>query len=316
MDWKDRFIKIKTQTLLILIVIIMLSYIIMEIGVIKGRVSSVERNLSSRISTVESQISGITGNIERTLEEEASILAYSDFSIGEKEIKDGTFKLQVRILPKEYSSDTDVFIIMDGQEYALEYDGKEYTAEIQQELFDDYLLVESVKFVDGNITRSQGINYGINTKESFMPYMYASFAGSYSSGYKYADEITDYKRQGDIIVDMSYPSDFGGISSCNYYVYVDGEEVNKQTARIDYSGTNSLSAIVSEDNTYYVPFGKNIKFVIEVIDVNGLRYVWTMEEYHANDNGNFEAIYPETGGETVNVYNQENELLYSGYLNG
>ena len=88
MGWKDRFMKIKTQTLLILIVIIMLSYIIMEIGVIKGRVSSVERNLSSRISTVESQISGITGNIERTLEEEASILAYSDFSIGEKEIKE------------------------------------------------------------------------------------------------------------------------------------------------------------------------------------------------------------------------------------
>ena len=315
MDWKDRLIKIKTQTLLILIVIIMLSYIIMEIGVIKGRVSSVERNLSSRISTVESQINGITSDIERTLEEEASILAYSDFAIGEEEIKNGTFKLQVRILPKEYSPDTNVFIIMDGKEYPLEYDGKEYHAEIEQELFKDYILVESVKFVDGNVTRSQGINYGINPKESFMPYMYANFGGSYSSGYKYANEITDYKRQGDVIVDMSYPSDFGGISSCTYYVYVDGAEVNKQPARIDYSGTNSLTAIVNEDKTYYVPFGKNIEFVIEVIDVNGLRYVWTMEEYHANDNGNIEAIYPESGMETVNVYNQDNELLYSGYLN-
>lgn len=90
-----------------------------------------------------SEVSGMQSNIEKTLEQEASMIESYDIEIVDMDFAKGTYDVDISVIPKEYTDKTRVSIFFGTVECTLALDGYAYKGSITLPFDKDF---------DGNVT--------------------------------------------------------------------------------------------------------------------------------------------------------------------
>ena len=99
--------------------------------------------LQDTTNIILSDVGGLQSNIEKTLTEEASMVESYTIDIVDMDFAAGTYKVDVSVIPKEYSGNTKVNVYFGTTECPLKRDGYAYTGQA---------VLPLDKSFDGNVT--------------------------------------------------------------------------------------------------------------------------------------------------------------------
>jgi len=249
---------------------------------------------------ISRNVSYIPEEIHRALEEEANLLAASDWEYGKIDVKNRTAEVVCTIVPKEYAPDsTEAALIVNGEEALMIYGDGQYTASITLPLFAES-RIEQVMFNDGGTIRTQSLDWHISPRYEALLSSYAGMSGSAKGTPGQSAYTWDVEHSVHINVEKK-----GGfaIQSVELVEMLDGKEIGRlpvdlsEVAQRTYaeaaskageaipenvtsgsggdssaSDSGSASYLYYLDKTYQIPNGSELIIYVDVVDGNGLRY--------------------------------------------
>lgn len=170
--------KLKRQRIVIIILSVALIYCFIQFKDFKAETESRFNNLSHQYNNLNSTIDSIYNNVDKKLEEQASLITYFDFQYGELDSKNLKVPVSVKIIPKTATASTKLTLDFGSRTVEMKKgENMEYTADFKSDLF----LGEGDEMVnliisEGNTTKSEELDWYISSlHDHFLPNIFASF---------------------------------------------------------------------------------------------------------------------------------------------
>lgn len=170
---------VKRQRLIIIILAVALVVAFVQINSYKTESENRYNSLSNHIQRVSDNIQEIYGNVDKMLEEEASLVTSFNYEYGKLDAEKRLVTVNVKITPKTYTDRTTLTLDFGSEKVELSRgaDG-EFIANFNAPLFPD-TESETVKLLikDGNTTQTQELEWYISSLHSnYLPEIMAGFA--------------------------------------------------------------------------------------------------------------------------------------------
>lgn len=169
---------VKRQRLIIIILAVALVVAFVQVNTYKTESENRLNSLSNQIQRVSDDIQSIYGNVDKMLEEEASLVTSFNYEYGKLDAEKRLVPVSVKITPKTYSDRTTLTLDFGSEKVELKRgDGGEFIADFNAPLFPD-TDSEVVKLLikDGNTTQIQELDWYISSLyEEFLPQLMAGF---------------------------------------------------------------------------------------------------------------------------------------------
>ena len=169
---------VKRQRLIIIILAVALVVAFIQLNGYKTESENRLNSLSNQIQRVSDDIQSIYGNVDKMLEEEASLVTSFNYEYGKLDAENRLVPVSVKITPKTYSDRTTLTLDFGSEKVQLNRgaDG-EFIANFNAPLFPD-TESEVVKLLikDGNTTQTQELEWYISSLHGeFLPQLMAGF---------------------------------------------------------------------------------------------------------------------------------------------
>lgn len=287
------------STIIAIIACVLLAFNTIKISTLQKEVDRLRSNLDNEIHTMNQNISGIYGDVQLMLEEEANQLAVSEWKYGDINIDARTAEVICTVVPKVYTpGTTQAAIVCNGQEYPLTYINEQYTATIELPLFDRNEL-NMVKLNDNGTIRTQELDWIIEPRHEVLLLSHAGMGGSATGKPGNGEYI--WSAEHSVIIDIYSKVPFQ-IQSVELVEVLDGKEINRTPIDLSEEGQKTYQDAIRKsgeavpealsrvtevsDSTYEgnvnfiyyldkdfnIPNGGMLEFYVDVVDGNGLRY--------------------------------------------
>ncbi len=309
---KDKQIKI-----LLVIVCILLMINLFQIGNFKIEVRNKYSQLSNSVSTVRSEMSNITSNVSRTLEQEASIIAKKDFSFGDADMETLSVVLNVYVTPKEYSDTktTGTLYIGDKAYKMIKKDGAFVMSEPVSmfEICDDMTVV----FKDGDTVRSEELGWSMEPRYEALIVTYGRYEGSWRGTCDVAKKVYMASFDGRMSLECIGNSDLSYMKKAELAYFIDGKQIKSEKLDIGKNERDGSDFLTSYDikETVNIPYGSALEICTIVTDNIGLKHVNTLERIVVDSDGalsNDDDEWEWRGSEDT-IYDADGNCLYSPY---
>ena len=284
---------------------IMLVISLVRIHNLKERLERETGYLRSQIQSLEGRINGIYNEVDEMLEQEASLLTYSDWNIISIDVPTEKATVDVSIIPKEYQEGmTEAVLQIGSQEYPMTMEDGSYHAEIETALFGN-CEIEAVVLRDGSNTRTEYLGWNISPRQSMLPDVYADISGGWSFGPR-GKEYSTLTSDGEIEIHIEAKGSQPEIKSIYLVETLDGQ-VQERTA-VPMEGQDGYYTVACKE-TYELPFGTCFEMAVEVTDKYGLVYKAIVHRWESDEKGQ---LVDDTDwfGRSAAIYSQDGKLLY------
>lgn len=275
-----------------------------RISNLQSELQSMENRLNNSISTMQSNQSNAISYMKQLMEQEASILTHTDFSLGEMDLADKTFVLSSNVTPKEHQPGvTEAFLTVNGKAYPMQLTNGVYTLQLDLPLFEE-VRVDKVEFQEGDIIRTETLNEQWTPRYRFLPEVSGRLSGSGRGSS--ANGVYTWHREGEVRINVEGKGQAIDVRSVTLIEELDGVEVGRTdisltstesnrrknakeepapppTSGIQVDGTESFYHMI--DREFNIPFGSTLELVAEVVDGNGLRFRTVLEYWAVNEKG-------------------------------
>ena len=275
-----------------------------RISNLQSEIQQLENHLNNSISMLQSNQSAALSRMQELMEQEASILTHTDFSLGEMDLADKTFVLSSNVTPKEHQPGvTEAFLTVNGKAYPMQLTNGVYTLQLDQPLFEE-VRVDKVEFQEGDVIRTETLNEQWMPPYRFLPEVSGRLSGSGRGSA--ANGVYTWHREGEVRINVEGKGQAIDVRSVTLIEELDGVEVGRTdisltstesnrrknakeepapppTSGIQVDGTESFYHMI--DREFNIPFGSTLELVAEVVDGNGLRYRTVLEYWAVNEKG-------------------------------
>ena len=275
-----------------------------RISNLQSEIQQLENHLNNSISMLQSNQSAALSRMQELMEQEASILTHTDFSLGEMDLADKTFVLSSNVTPKEHQPGvTEAFLTVNGKAYPMQLTNGVYTLQLDQPLFEE-VRVDKVEFHEGDVIRTETLNEQWMPRYRFLPEVSGRLSGSGRGSA--ANGVYTWHREGEVRINVEGKGQAIDVRSITLVEELDGLEVGRTdisltstesnrrknakeepapppTFGIQVDGTESFYHMI--DREFNIPFGSTLELVAEVVDGNGLRYRTVLEYWAVNEKG-------------------------------
>lgn len=253
-----------------------------RISGLESEIQQMENRLSNSISMMQSDQSAAISHMQEMMEKEASIITYTDFSLGEMNLTNKSFVLNGSVTPKEHQPGlTEAFLTVNETAYPMELTNGSYTVQVSLPLFEE-VKVSKVEFHEGDIVRTETLTEQWSPRYELLPQVHGRLSGSGRGSA--SNGIYTWHREGEIRVSIEGK----GQNIDEYFVSIieelDGVEVGR--TEIPLTGTEGNQTFNHTiDRDFNIPFGSTLELLAEVVDSNGLHYRVVLEHWSVNEKG-------------------------------
>ncbi len=259
-------------------------------GLLYIKISTLENNLLSMQNTLNtlnnnysilnSSIGSISNDVRNSLNEASSMLAKTNYSIGEINSENNTVEVKFNITPKEYKEGSTAEIYINNVPYDMTYSNGDfvytYTGPIETDINPD-----KIEILSNGVSYSESLeSLSINTKEMFFPYIYADF--NYSKS-----DVANGKLnlEGDVNVNYAKYSDTDyEIVSAKAIALVNDKTVKEYTCELENNG--DVYSYIHISDTFDVGNSGNFRLMLVTADSRGYIYENTLYGLSTNSSGN------------------------------
>lgn len=161
-------------------------------------------------------------NIVNNLEKEASLLEFADYEIGEVDTEALKIPISWKVIPKEVSANTYVYLDINGEKISMERKETSFEKTI---LFDAFEEINPKLIIDESGVQKtiidDRLSY-IDLEEEVFPHVYPDFMGSS----QYNDEI--YIREGNLHLDKIREESPIEFKKANFLIKVDEKTISEK----------------------------------------------------------------------------------------
>ncbi|NDL68265.1 hypothetical protein [Anaerotalea alkaliphila] len=268
-----------------------------------ARLSSLQQEMGNRFQQVQNlvvgldgSVSGIYGNVERMLREEASLLDSSRTTFGELDPAGYTVPATVEAVPKEYSEGMEAFLQAGEARSPMVRSGTVFTGTVEVPVFETVDI--QVVLREGESFRSETVEAHLSLKEKFL----LQFNGGMEHASTTGSKGGKYLLEGNLHLSITGGAG-NGVRSLALVQEVDGRETGRETV----DPTEFLGRQVELEME--LGQGQSFVFLVEAVDSYGLLY---RHRVHAYDAGGEEAGTSryKWGEEGTTILDQEGNVLH------
>ena len=261
---------------------------LVSIGNLKDDVRSMRNNFSSSLSQVQNDMNGMSSQMYSYIEQKSSIIAYSDYDMGEIDVEERTVLFDVTISPKEYDEIETVAVFeIGGQRYDMTKEGSEFKAEIPLDMFGEYDNIK-VAFCEGSSVRTELLEWYISPRGESLPMIYAQSLGGWRGGFDADRKNYIWTPSGEIQIEIdAYAKESISIKSAEIIYEIDGKEIYSQDMGSIIVNTSKDWSTVQEELTEEaeIPLGSTFMVYTELVDEYGLHHINVIERISIDNNG-------------------------------
>ena len=149
------------KKLFVAVLCIMLVISMVRIHNLKQQLERETGYLRSEVQSLRNQINSIYNNVDQMLEQEASLLTFSQWEIASIDVDNQTASVAIAITPKEYQAGmTEAVLQVGGEEYPMIMEDGSYRAKLEVPLFDT-TQIDAVVLRDSTYTRTEQLDWSI-----------------------------------------------------------------------------------------------------------------------------------------------------------
>ena len=299
-----------------------------QISELKRQLRNTEDNMVNQLLRLDNSIGNIYSNIDSMLNEQAKLIASSNWDFGDIDIDAKLVSLRCTVSPKEYRPDTTLAVLIcNNTEYPMTLKNGEYVVDLSIPLIRES-HVSHVQLIDDGTVRTEELDWYLSPRDSFLPEVNAHFQGGGTGSPK--DGIFKLKQSGDIAVNVYHKDNSSYIQSITMYEYMDGKEIAKREIPLNTVPTPTKTGMPTPepatrvypdgeapsdffyyiDNEYSIPYGSMLEVYVEVVDNNGLRYRVLVIYYNIDANGNPVEDADMWRGMTCDIYDKNGNVLW------
>lgn len=305
------------QTILLAVMCVMLGICMAQIADLKEQLHSFENNTYNRLSYVEMNVNRLYSGIDEKLEQQAKILADSEWSYGEADVDAGTVLLKVSISPKEYRPEaTEAYVSCNDTEYLMTLEDGSYTVSIPISMYKES-FVSVVKLRDGDAVRTEKLDWYVNPRYEYLPIVYAHYSGSSSgTGKNGVTQQGTYRKtfQGEIQLTIDQKGEYADDIQAVALVECLDDEVVEVTKIPEetWKASGHYPYSWPFEKTVSIPFGSTYGVYLEVVDGDGLRHRAWVEKETIDAEGNPVKNTSEFWrGAEASIHDAEGKLVYA-----
>ena len=275
-----------------------------RISNLQSEIQQLENHLNNSISMLQSNQSAALSRMQELMEQEASILTQTNFSLDELDLADKTFVLSGSVTPKEHQPGvTEAFLTVNGKAYPMELANGTYTIQLDLPVFED-ARVEKVEFREDDVIRTETLDEQWSPRYELLPSVHGRLGGSGRG--TAANGVYTWHREGEVRINVEGKGQVIDVRSVTLVEELDGVEVGRTeipltstestqrknakeepapppTSGIQVDGAESFYHMI--DREFNIPFGSTLELLAEVVDGNGLRYRTVLEYWTVNEKG-------------------------------
>lgn len=194
-----------------------------RISNLQSEMQRMENRFNSSISTMQSNQSAAINHMQSLMEKEASILTYTDFSLGEMDLTNKTFVLKGNVTPKEHQPRvTEAFLTVNGNAYPMALANGTYTVQVDLPLFEE-ARVDKVEFHEGDVIRTETLDEQWSPRYRFLPQVSGRLSGSGRGSA--ANGVYTWHREGEARINVEGKGPIVDVRSVALVEMLDGVEV-------------------------------------------------------------------------------------------
>lgn len=276
-----------------------------ELSALGERMERLDNAMGNRLSRMESAVYGISGDVSRAMEREASLLSGSGWEYGEVDIGARTVLLRCTVTPKEYRAGvTAAVLTLGGAQYPMTEENGQFAAEVLLPLFENTEGARVV-FSEGGVRRTEELEWSLSPRWDLLPSVYGDFSGQVSR----SGGIGDWTWSGGAGLDAVFPREEGKIVSMTAVWVLDGKKIDTAPMTVERQGDCDFYGYAELEKTLSLPEGSVCELYAEAADSFGLRYRVLLDRCAAG--GDRE---PEWQGWSMDasIYAPDGTLLYEG----
>ena len=274
-----------------------------RISNLQGEIRQMENRLNSSISNVQSNQSNAIAYMQQLMEQEASILAHTDFSLSELDFANKTFVLNGSVTPKEHQPGvTEAFLTVNGKACPMQLTNGVYTLRLDLPLFEE-ARVDKVEFREGDVIRTETLEKQWSPRYELLPQVNGRLSGS-GRGFA-ANGVYTWQREGEVHISVEGKGQVIDVRSVTLVEELDGVEIARTqipltstesnrgnnakeepappTSGTQVNGTETFYHTV--DRAFDIPFGSTLELIAEVTDGNDLHYRVVLEHWAIDESG-------------------------------
>lgn len=292
------------STIIIILALVIAVVSQFRISNLQSEIQQMENRLNNSISMLQSNQSAAISHMQDLMEQDASILTQTDFSLGEMDMTSKTFVLSGNVTPKEHQPGvTEAFLTVNGKAYSMTLVNGVYTIQIDLPLFED-VRVDKVEFHESDVIRTEKLEEQWSPRYQLLPQVNGRLGGS-GRGFA-ANGVYTWHREGEIRVSVEGKGQMIDVCSISVVEVLDGVEVGRTevpltstessrennttrepapppTSGTQVNGAETFYQLI--DRAFNTPFGSTLELIAEVVDGNGLRYRTVLEHWTVNEKG-------------------------------
>ena len=223
-------------------------------------------SLNNNYSNISGSIGSISADVRNSLNESASILAKTNYNMGEINSGNNTVEVKFNITPKEYKEGSTAKIYINNVPYDMTYSNGDFVYTYNGPIETD-INPDKIEILSNGTSYSESLeNLSINTKEMFFPYIYADF--SYSKS-----DVTGGKLnlEGDVNVNYTKYSDTDyEIVSAKAIALANDKTVKEYTCELENNG--DVYSYIHISDTFDI--GNNGKFRLILVTTDSRGYIY------------------------------------------
>lgn len=312
-------------------------FLLMKVFSLEHDVQDLRTEMNSQFFQVSDEVRNITSNVRMAMEEQNNLLSQQSWEYGAIKVDKKEVELLFSVFPKEYSpKETKAFLIYNGAEYPMAFEGNQFKVAMNIPLFEDS-LIERVMFQENGVVRTQELDLSVSPRYDCLPSIGATLYGSFESA-PVGDILTGH-REGLIVIDIEHKNHKNPIKEVTLVTVMDGKETDRTPVDISYEAQRAYLEKDSEEGDHYelarpsnfanqkysqifyfiekdveIPLGSTLEWYIEVVDSYGLRHYVLCDDVQVSKDGSTEVgenTWDRIGMES-NIYDCQGNILYIG----
>lgn len=248
---------------------------------LKKEIKKLQNDVSSQITSLESNMRANISHMEGLLEKEASILSNAEWNYGAYNREDISVEVQCEITPKEYHPETTkAWIVFNEQEIPLELSNGQYVKSLQVPLFEES-MISQVMFEENGVLRAETLYWKFTPLYDYLPEIYAYLVGRSSGNVRNGEYL--WTHSGTLEVQWMSKGN-AQVKSMTMVRCLDDESVEQMEIPLDES-SQSFSRSHQVALEYRIPLGSVQDLYVDVVDTDGLRYRVLLTHTEIDKNG-------------------------------
>ena len=197
----------------------------LRISNLQSEIQQLENHLNNSISMLQSNQSAALSRMQELMEQEASILTQTNFSLDELDLADKTFVLSGSVTPKEHQPGvTEAFLTVNGKAYPMELANGTYTIQLDLPVFED-ARVEKVEFREDDVIRTETLDEQWSPRYELLPSVHGRLGGSGRG--TAANGVYTWHREGEVRINVEGKGQVIDVRSVTLVEELDGVEVGR-----------------------------------------------------------------------------------------